>query len=366
MKVVKENQLKYLHSFNLIQGIGPITFQKIINYFNSPEEAWKANFEDFYKANLNKNIIEKIKQYRLKINPEQEIKKLEQENIKILFIENENYPKLLKQIYSPPAIIYVKGEIKPEDEISIGIVGTRKLSTYGYQITPKITSELVQNGLTIISGLAKGIDTLAHKNAIENGGRTIAVLGSGVDFKSIYPAINKKLAEKVIQNGALISEFPPGTTPLPGNFPRRNRIISGLSLGIMVIEAPIKSGALITARDALEQNREVFATPGHILSVNSKGPHKLIKLGAKLAETAEDIIEELNLPKQNPIQQKKANPADKEEDLIIKELSKTNEPIHIDKIIQKTKLPITIVNSKLSLMEIRGKVRNLGSGKYSL
>ncbi|MBU1255727.1 DNA-processing protein DprA [Patescibacteria group bacterium] len=290
------NQAKYFNAFNLINGIGPINFKKLLTYFHSLENAWSADLNEFNQAGLSQSLIEQIKKQRLKINPDWEMERINKEKISLITIQDKKYPKLLKEIYAPPPLLYIKGTIEPKDDFSIGIVGTRKLSSYGREITPLITSDLSQAGLTIVSGLAKGIDTLAHQAAIKAEKRTIAVLGSSVDKKSIYPAVNRRLAEEISQNGAVISEYPINTKPLAHYFPQRNRIISGLSLGILVIEAPEKSGALITAKDALEQNRDVFAIPGHILSNNSLGTNNLIKLGAKLVSNANDIIEELNLP----------------------------------------------------------------------
>ena len=296
IKIIKPNQAKYFNAFNLINGLGPINFKKLLTYFHSLENAWSADLNEFNQAGLSQSLIEQIKKQRLKINPDWEMERINKEKISLITIEDKNYPKLLKEIYAPPPLLYIKGTIEPKDDFSIGIVGTRKLSSYGREITPLITFDLAQAGLTIVSGLAKGIDTLAHQATIKAKKRTIAVLGSGLDKKSIYPAINKRLAEEISQNGAVISEYPINTEPLIQHFPQRNRIISGLSLGILVIEAPEKSGALITAKDALEQNRDVFAIPGHILSNNSLGTNNLIKLGAKLVSHANDILEELNLP----------------------------------------------------------------------
>jgi len=264
-------------------------------YFNHLSNAWSSNINEFNQIGLNKSVIEQIKIKRPKINPDWEMEKLLRENIDLITIQDKNYPKLLKEIYAPPALLYIKGNLEPNDKISIGIVGTRNPSSYGNQITPLITKDLSNFGLTIISGLAKGIDTLAHQATLNANGRTIAVLGTGIDKKSIYPAINIQLAEEITHKGALISEFPIGTQPAAQNFPQRNRIISGLSLGVLVIEASEKSGSLITARNALEQNRDVFAIPGNVFSINSLGPNKLIKMGAKLVSQANDIIEELNL-----------------------------------------------------------------------
>lgn len=284
---------KYFNAFNLIDNLGPISFKKLLAYFNSLEEAWSANINQLRKASLENIVIENIKRQRGQINPGEQMARLEKEGVDLITILDENYPKLLKEIYAPPAVLYIRGNLQPDDKC-IGIVGTRRPSPYGQQTTPLITNDLVQAGLTIVSGLAKGIDTLTHQTALKFHGRTIAVLGSGLDKKSIYPFVNQPLAEEISQNGAVISEFPIGTQPLAQNFPQRNRIISGLSLGVLVIEAPGKSGALITAKNALEQNRDVFAIPGSIMNKNSLGPNNLIKMGAKLVNQTNDILDELN------------------------------------------------------------------------
>jgi len=288
-------QAKYFNAFNLIKGVGPISFKKILSHFNSLEEAWSANLNEFDQVGLNQSTLEQIKYQRPKINPDWEIERLIKEKIDLITINDKTYPELLKEIYVPPPLLYIRGSLKSSDRISFGVVGTRQLSAYGHRITPLITADLSRAGLTIISGLAKGIDTLAHKAALKANGRTIAVLGSGLDKKNIYPQVNQHLSEIISQRGALLSEFPIGTKPFAQNFPQRNRIVAGLSLGVLVIEASKESGALITARNALEQNRDVFAIPGSIFSRNSLGPNNLIKLGAKLVNQANDILDELNL-----------------------------------------------------------------------
>ena len=353
-------EAKYFNAFN------PIAFRKLLVYFNSLKDAWSAEIGQFQQADLDKSVVENIRKQRPKINPDWEMERLIKEEIDLITIHDKNYPKLLKEIYTPPALLYIKGDLKSSDQLSLGIVGTRRLSVYGRQITPLIAADLSQAGLTIVSGLARGIDTLAHQAALKVGGRTMAVLGSGLNKKSIYPSANRRLAEEISQKGALISEFPIDAEPLPQHFPQRNRIISGLSLGILVIEAPEKSGALITAKDALEQNRDVFAVPGDIFSQNSLGPNNLIKMGAKLVNQASDILEELNLPalaNSHP-KQKRILPDNQTESLILKQL--TNQPVHIDKIINQTKLSTAVVNSTLILMEMKGQVVNLGGHNYAL
>jgi len=278
-------------------------------------------------------------------------------------INDKNYPKLLKKISDPPKILYVRGKILPEEDC-FAIVGTRMCSFYGKQVALEIAGDLAEAGLTIVSGLAPGIDTFCHQATLERKKRTIAVLGTGLDEKSIYPQSNLKLAEKIIESGGcLISEYSPGTSGSRFTFPKRNRIIAGLSLGVLVIEAKQKSGALITANLAKKQKRKVFAVPGPIHSSNSRGCHCLIKQGAKLVESANDILKELNLleiTRPGLI----ATGETLEENLILDALKE--EGLYIDKIIEKTKLPTAKVASTLAILEIKGKVRNLGNNIYAL
>ena len=282
------------------------------------------------------------------------------ENIKKINLEDKDYPEILKEIHDPPKTLYLRGNFSEKDKIAIAIVGTRNYTGYGKQIAYDIAGSLTEAGITIVSGLAKGIDAFAHKATLEKGGRTIAVLGSAIDSESVYPACNRKLADKIAQNGAVISEYEPGIKSERWFFPQRNRIISGLSLGVLVIEAPEKSGALITAMQAVEQNREVFAIPGSIYSKNSIGTHRLIQMGAKLVTCANDILEELNLPL---LEEKTSfKPETKEEETILSILGK--EPIHIDEIIKQSNLDTKIVSPALMMLELKGAVKNSGGGYY--
>ena len=286
--------------------------------------------------------------------------------IKTISISDNNYPKLLKEIKNAPKIIYYRGEIKKEENC-FAIVGTRMNSIYGKQIALEIVEDLTESGLTIVSGLAPGIDTFVHETVVEKRSRTIAVLGTGLDEKNIYPQENIKLIKKIIETGGcLISEYPPGTQGSKFTFPQRNRIISGLSLGTLVIEAKQKSGALITAHYARKQNRKVFAIPGSIYSSNSKGPHYLIKTGAKLTENANDILEELNLKLTtiNFSNIKEIKGENEKENLILNILKE--ESSDIDKIIKKTNLPASLVVSTLAILEIKNKIRNLGGNIFCL
>lgn len=286
---------------------------------------------------------------------------LKMEKIKRISIKDKKYPRLLKEIKNPPKILYIKGEFS--ESPCFAIVGTRRCSPYGKQATLEIAGNLNEAGLTIVSGMAKGIDSFAHKACLEKGGKTIAVLGTGIDERSIYPQENLRLAREIIKNkGMLISEFPPGTPGYPSNFPQRNRIISGLSLGVLVVEAKQKSGSLITARYATLQNRKLFAVPGNIYSLNSKGSHQLIKKGAKLVDGVNDILKELNLPPKERGQKLKGET--KSEQLILNTLRE--EASHIDKIIKRTKLSPAQTASSLAILEIKSKVKNLGGNIYTL
>ena len=292
------------------------------------------------------------------------------DEIKTITIKDKDYPKLLRGIKDAPKILYFRGELKNNEEKCFAVVGARICSPYGKEAALEIAGELAEAGLTIVSGLAPGIDTFAHLAALERKGRQIAVLGTGIDEESLYPRSNIELSRKIIATGGcLVSEYPPGTSGTKFTFPRRNRIISGLSLGVLIVEAKQKSGALITADWAKKQGRKIFAVPGPIHSLNSKGPHFLIKSGAKLVENANDILRELNL---GPSVFDTDRPTDKtirgeneKEDLILEVLAK-EESLDIDGIIEKTKLPASVTAGTLAILEIKGKVRNLGGNIYAV
>jgi DNA processing protein len=361
---------KYWVALNNFPKFGPIRLKRLLNYFlpqgRNLEKAFFAFSEELTKAGIEENIAEEFVAARNNIHPEELIAKLEKEDIKILTIIDESYPKLLAEIYNPPALLYYRGALDLQDDFPLAIVGTRKYTSYGQQAVENITKDLVKNNITIISGLALGIDSLAHLATLEAGGKTIAVLGSGLDRQSLYPSQNHYLADKIVSaGGGVISEFPLGTAPLKYNFPQRNRIISGLSLGTLVVEAAEKSGALITAAYALEQNREVFAVPGNIFSCMSAGPNKLIRDGAKPIVSAFDMIEALNLTQATSyLDNKKIMPESEEEKKIISKLS--FEPIHIDELVRLTRLDTATANSTLVIMEMKGMIKNLGGMNYIL
>lgn len=356
--------IKILNAFNLTGIFGPAKLQKLLNYFPNLETAWSAPEEELEKAALDGLTIKILIEKRKNINPDEEIEKIYKENIKIITFNSPEYPDPLKEIYNPPIALYVRGKIKTSG-IRIAVVGSRKTSLYGKQAAQMLARDLAARGVSIVSGMATGIDTIAHIESLKAGQETIAVLGSGIDAKTVYPPSNRKLAEEIEKNGAVISELPIGAPPLKHHFPLRNRIISGLSLATIVVEASETSGALITAKCALDQNREVFAVPGPIFSESSKGTNNLIKSGAKLIASAEDILEDLNLALVSSfVKSREILPENEKEKIILESLSR--EAIHIDKISELTKLDIAELNAALAIMEMKGKVKNLGGMMYVL
>jgi DNA processing protein len=361
-----KNKLKYSIALTHFPKFGPARLKRLKRYFSDPEEAFKGGLRELMQAGIEESVAGEFISARGQIEPGQIIEKLDKEEIDVLSIENVAYPKLLKKIYDPPQLLYSKGKLEAKDEFSLAVVGTRKYSAYGQQVTEEVTRDLAHAQLTIVSGLALGIDALAHNAALNAGGRTIAVLGSGLDKENIYPTSNRYLADKIIASGgAIISEFPIGTRPLRHHFPQRNRIIAGLSLGTLVIEAGEKSGALITARHALDQNREVFAIPGNIYSPVSYGPNDLIKQGARVVTGAGDIIETLDLAQVTThIQSQEIIPETAEEEMILGHLS--HESLHVDELVRLTELNAAAVNATLTVMEMKGMVKNLGNMQYVL
>ncbi len=366
MSIVKymHNDIKYLNAFNQFELIGSQTLKKIKKHFKTYQKAWEAPSSSFGKAGLKGKIIEELNKKRAKINPDKELEKLKKYGIKILIATDKKYPRLLKEIYDFPQILYYLGDTSAFSKFSLAIVGSRKYTSYGKENVEYFSRELAEMQLTIVSGLASGIDALAHRATVDVGGKTIAVLGCGLD--RIYPSINCKLAKEILRSGGLIlSEYPLGSGPLRHHFPHRNRIISGLSLGVLVIEAAQKSGSLITANCALEQNREVFAVPGNIFSFKSAGCHQLIKSGAKLVTEPQDILTELEIKNTKEYKEtKKIIPESKEEEIVLNFLKEV--PQEINHIIKKLGLPVSQVNSLLTIMEMKGKIKNLGNGLYSL
>lgn len=361
--MVMDKELRYWVGFNVVPGIGRVKFSQMETYFGKLENAWQAGRGELKQAGLDNNTVKAIETFRPQIDLDAEMEKLERHGVKTFTFHDSDYPPRLKEIYDYPPLIYVKGEIKSQDEWCIAVVGTRRATVYGRQVTEEIVADLARNQITVVSGLARGIDTVAHHSAVKAGGRTLAVFACGLD--TVYPAENANLARRIAIQGALISEYPLGAKPRPDNFPRRNRIMSGISLGVLVVEADQSSGAIITARMALEQDREVFAIPGSILSTMSRGTNSLIQEGAKLVRSCTDILEELNLTANiHQMEIKEIMPASETEELLMKQLGA--EPIHIDEVCRNSGLSISTVSSNLAIMELKGLVRQVSTMNYVL
>ncbi|MFA6427781.1 MAG: DNA-processing protein DprA [Candidatus Magasanikbacteria bacterium] len=340
-------------------------YRDLLGVFSSIENVWRAEFDELKKTRWDDQLVHEFLVWREHIDQNKIEEHLQKEHIHCVTNEDSEYPELLKQIYDPPFCLFVRGKLKT-DAFNLAVVGTRKYTPYGKQVTEEIVGELARQGIVIISGLAFGIDSIAHAVTIKNQGTTIGILGSGIDDDHIYPVAHRELAQTIIERGgAIISEYPPGTQPSTFTFPRRNRIIAGMSLGTLVIEAGEQSGALITAQVALDSGREVFAIPQNITSRTAKGPNNLIKMGARAVTSVQDILDALNL--QN-ISQYVTNtevlPDSPSEAHILAHVSK--EPIHVDELIKKSGLNSQTVNSTLTLMEMKGKVRNVGGMMYVL
>ena len=279
-------------ALNMVRGIGPRTANLLLDRYGAPANVFAAPLEALLRDGLKPDTVAQLKNTEILAKAESEIERLESLGANIITLADEEYPELLKEIYDPPIVIYVKGDLASAlTRPAIGVVGSRRCSTYGVNAANFLARELAAQGIAIVSGLARGIDGAAHRGAIEAAGKTVGVIGTGLDV--VYPKEHKKLTDEVAENGAVVSEFPLGTPPLAQNFPYRNRVLSGLCFGILVVEASEHSGSLITARLAHEQGREVFAVPGNITSQTSFGPNFLIKDGAKLVQQARDVIEEL-------------------------------------------------------------------------
>ncbi|PIR41115.1 MAG: DNA-protecting protein DprA [Candidatus Yanofskybacteria bacterium CG10_big_fil_rev_8_21_14_0_10_46_23] len=347
--------LIYLNALNILTSGKIGALEKINQKFAGDfKKAWRSNLRQFQSKDFPLS--------QSQINPEKEFKKLEAHEIEIISVKDRAYPKILRQISDPPFLLYLKGQKAVLKNECFAVVGPRRLSSYGRRATPHIVEDLARAGLTIVSGLALGVDTLAHQTALEAGGRTIAVLGCGLAPKVLYPPQNKKLAETIVKTGAVISEYSFETNSSAFTFPQRNRIVSGLSRGVLVIEAQKKSGSLITARLAAEQNRDVFALPGDIFSKTSQGTNRLIQNGATPALGAEDILTSYNISYNNILPSQSMGSEVEEE--ILKIIKDT--PAHIDVIIQRCSLTAGEIQSALVMLELEGRVQNIGSDRYAL
>jgi DNA processing protein len=353
---------KYWIGFNLVRGIGAVRFQQILSFFGDLSLAWQAPAEAFKEAGLPTRALNNLLRLRDETDLDELYDSILAKDVQVLTLPEEEYPHLLKQIDQSPPVLYVRGKLLPSDDFAVAMVGTRRISAYGQQITRDTSLYLAGHGLTIVSGLARGVDALAHQSALQAGGRTIAVLGSGVDV--IYPPEHRKLAEAIIERGAIISDYPLGTQPEGVNFPPRNRIISGLSLATVVVEAGERSGALITSDFALEQGRDVFAVPGNILSPVSKGTNRLIQKGAYALVSPQDVLDVLDL---SQVQEYKAArlalPADTTEAKILQSMD--YEPVHVDEICNAAGMAVEKVTAALTMMELKGLVQHVGGMRYA-
>ena len=345
----------------MVHDIGPVTGRNLLAAFGSPKSIFDADTHTLLSVKgISTERAESIKKFCRWDAVEQYLAGMEMKGMAAIPCHDDRYPEVLKNIEDAPLVLYMKGEYYPEDKFSIGVVGSRKHTPYGESVTQRIAGDLAAAGFTVISGLARGIDTLSHKSALAADGRTIAILGSGLDV--CYPAENRGLMERIGASGAVISEFLPGTLPNKENFPRRNRLISGLSLGVLVVEAAVNSGSLITAGYALEQNKKGFAVPGNITSRNSEGTNKLIKQGAKIVLSADDIIEELApvLKGYIRLQQRENTPLIGEENRLCTMLSR--EPKHVDLISRESGMSVNQLLNLLLSLELKGIVKQ-ASGK---
>jgi DNA processing protein len=351
---------KYFAALNSLEKLTPLRFGRLLQFFrNDAEKIWKSSRQDWQEAGIDFKAVSEIFVAKEKIQPDEILKNLEKVGAKVLPISDEKYPKLLKEIYDAPPVLLYRGEFPlPADDFAVAVVGSRILTSYGQQATAEIARGLAQTGVSIVSGLAVGADAVAHQAALDCGGRTVAVLGNGIDF--IYPPRNQKLGEDILKKGgAIISEFPAGTEPSAYNFPLRNRIIAGLSRGVVVGEGREKSGSLITAALANEFGRDVFAIPGSIFSENSIGPIRLIQSGAKPIICAADILESLEFGDlDSKIKVREVIADSPEEAKLLQILQKT--PLHADEISRESGFTAGEASSLLSLLEMKGLAKNLG------
>jgi DNA processing protein len=352
---------QYWVGFNLVKGIGAVRLQALISHFGDLQTAWQAAPQQLVEAGLSPKLVERFVQMRAATDLQKTWDQIAAQGITVLTWDDAAYPQRLRIIEQPPPVIYVRGELLPEDDWAVAIVGTRRVTPYGRQITEEVAAVLARNGISVVSGLARGVDAVAHQVAVKNGGRTLAVLGCGVD--RIYPPEHRALADQMMTCGAILSDYAPGTPPDSANFPPRNRIISGLSMAVVVIEAGETSGALITAEFAAEQGREVFSVPGSIFAPQSKGTNRLIQNGARPMLDARDVLDVLNLARMPQQRVARASlPPEPTEAMILQALG--DEPVHVDELRARTGLPVEKVSATLVMMELKGQARHVGGMQY--
>jgi DNA processing protein len=356
----------YIHGFNMLPQFGPVRLLRLHRYFESWQQAYFAPASELVEAGIEEDLANAFLGHRAKLDLAEQREILEKNQISLLTFTDPNYPKLLLEIAKFPPLLYFRGVMDDPEELCLAVVGTRMITGYGRIATPKLVEPLVDAGMTIVSGMAFGVDSVAHKCAINKNRRTVAVLGGGLDEKSLYPKAHALLAQEILDSGgALLSEYPPLMPNFKQNFIARNRIISGMSAATLVVECDLKSGSLITAKYALEQNRAVFAVPGPIYAQQSQGPNNLIKMGARLITQAADILEDLNLESLPQQQQAQTLLGDSPAESAVLQII-AYEPIHINDIVKKSQLEVGDIASALTFLEMKGKVRNLGGQQYVL
>lgn len=357
------SRIRYYAACGAIRGLTSVRFFRLMHYASTIERLWTLSVDEMRAAGLESEAAQQIVQQRNGIDPQTYYEGIKKNGIHAVCFEDEQYPSLLKEISNPPYVLFYRGRLPDASMELIGVVGTRNLTNYGTHITPRIASDLTQNGYGIVSGLARGIDTLAHRACLDRNGIAIAVLGTGVDDASIYPSQNRALAHRIIeQNGCVVSEYAPGTSVQAYHFPARNRIISGLCRGVIVIEAAERSGALITARHALDQNRDVFAVPGPIYNPMSAGPHALIKQGAIPITSSADVCDHYDRTIDTGLTRTKISGENDNERTLLRHLS--HEPQSIDELCRMCDLDTKVVASTLMVMEMKRMVRNVGTMRY--
>ncbi len=361
--ITPQSDSTYWIGLSCIRKIGPATWHRLLARFATAQEIWEANAADLVSAGISEQIAQEIIIERSAINLDTELEKLLASDCAIVTIKDPHYPELLKQIYQPPAMLYYRGSLDCLRQRALAVVGTRKYSAYGKQVTGELVGQIAQHNITIISGLALGIDALAHQATLAVSGLTAGVLGSGIDTASIYPSVNRFLAQQIIdQGGVILSEYPIGALPTKFSFPLRNRIIAGLASGTLVVEAAESSGSLITARYALEFNRDVFAVPGSIYNLQSVGTNNLIKAGAKMVNGVNDILEDIDLDQLDSIDTHE--PLDLAEDEQNVYNSLTKEPQHIDIIARTCNIKSSVLSGLLMVLEMKGVIKDMGGKHY--
>ncbi len=368
-------ELKFWVAMHRVYNIGPARFRQMLNFFGSMDTAWSAPFSGLVASGIGQENARSIEQLRRDTEPDREMEKLEQLGIKAVRLDSPEYPSSLAETYDPPPVLYYRGALQRSEPQAVAVVGSRRCTAYGREMTRRIVTGLVQSDVAVYSGLARGIDGAAHRAALDAGGRTVAVVGGGLN--SIYPSEHAAMAQEMVSaGGAVVSEYPIGVAPKPEHFPRRNRVISGLTRGVVVVEAARKSGAMLTVKWALEQDREVFAVPGSVLSVNSEGPNWLIQQGARLTTSHMDVLDELNIapplaepassnsePTQGELGVDSLARKDNGTDIeyrVRDHLRNVGAPCHADEISREVGAPVAEITSALTVLSLKGIVDEVG------